>query len=63
MANTEGKARQLVALLDLMASVPDRLSESRDDGAMWLITLADDLAFDVLEGITNGSKRVEVKRG
>ncbi|CAG9268973.1 hypothetical protein WK39_03070 [Burkholderia cepacia] len=63
MANTEGKARQLVGLLDLMAAVPDRLPELRDDGAMWLITLADDMAADILADLTSGSTHTEVRHG
>jgi hypothetical protein len=51
---TERKARQLVALLDLMACAPEQLSMSSDDGAKNLLCLADDLAAEVLNGVTEG---------
>jgi hypothetical protein len=55
MANdsTERKARQLVTLLDLMSCATKPMSIAcGEDGIESLLCLADDLAYEVLEGLT-----------
>ncbi|PYE23138.1 hypothetical protein C7410_10833 [Paraburkholderia silvatlantica] len=54
--DTERKARQLVALLDLMSCATKSMSMAcGDEGIEILLCLADDMASEVLDGITGGN--------
>lgn len=54
--DTERKARQLVALLDLMSCAAEPMRDAcGPDGIEALLCVADDLAVEVLDSLTSGN--------